>query len=84
MFAGCTLLSFQRPLRLFGGIRRPLRMDQAGACPRGTGEYSALARVCLGGTQAEAPEAALSRLQDLAVELSGGDVERIRGQRLAV
>ncbi len=71
MSAGCTLLSFQRPLRLFGGFRRPSRMGQAGACPRGTGKYSAPQPVCLGSIQAQSPEPSLARLQDLAVEIGG-------------
>src|SRR5829696_5366519 len=92
---GVHAAQFSKTAASRGGIRRPTRMGQTGACPRGTGEYSAMASVCpapraasagrgSGRTQAQAPEAPLSRLQDLAVEVRWGEVERLGGQRLAV
>ena len=69
MSAGCTLLSFQRPLRLerrdFAALHARARHQ---ALPRGTKEYSAAAAVCLDGC-AEAAEAALADLQNAAVEV---------------
>src|SRR5215216_3070089 len=93
--AGCTLLSFQRPLRLVGGTRRPSRTGQTGAWPRGTEKYSGTGPVCpvpsppieaarLGSAQAQTAEAPLAGLEDLSVELPGRHVEGLGGQRLAV
>ena len=62
--------------------------SQARASPRRTGEYSAAADVCLGegsGGATRRWKAALSNLQDLAVERRiGSQLEGVGGDRLAV
>ena len=60
MSAGCTLLSFQRPLRLFtAGFAAPSRMGQAGACPEGPRSIALDGRrLCLGGSREAAESAA--------------------------
>ena len=86
MSAGCTLLSFQRPLRLCGGTRRLLRMGRHRANPRRTREYSAAAALCLEGSGAgtHAAEAALADLQDAAVQRRRLEVESPGRNRLSV
>ena len=82
--AECTLLSFQRPLRLCGGIRRSSRTGQPqGPAPEGRGEYSAAA-ARLPRRRAKAAEAALADLQDPAIERRRSKIEAVGRDRLAV
>src|SRR3954467_10174362 len=84
MSAGCTLLSFQRPLRLrTTGLVALHARARHQALPRGTKEYSAVARLCL-VTGAEPPEAPLADLQHAAVERCWSQIQRIGRDRLAV
>src|SRR5688500_932875 len=79
---GCTLLSFQRPLRLATGFAALCAESRPAPAPEGTDEYSAARATTQGRRRHDRalparlgcsgdpnpPVATLSRLQDLAVE----------------
>jgi hypothetical protein len=83
MSAGCTLLSFQRPLRLRDGTRRSQRLGPPTGSPKRAKKYSTAEAACLGGGP-QAAEASLPHLQHVPVKAIDFAVERLCGQRLAV
>src|SRR6478752_9420482 len=78
----CTLLSFQRPLRLRDGSRRSQRLGPQGG-PKRAQKYSTAEAACLGGGP-QAAEASLPHLQHMPVKTIDLEVEGLCGQRLAV